>query len=116
MPDRHATIVLLDSVTAEGTDFALSWLRAAYITHEEQKARLLADLAELRSLYLANVSGPLSVREAQLLHVCRVCRRPWLAGDKGNLVLNHGREHAHERCLAEAGESNGPGTNAVSVP
>lgn len=40
---------------------------------------------------------PLTVKQAQLLGVCRICMLP--DGSKMPLVLNYGKEHAHQQCL-----------------
>ena len=90
---------LLDAVIAGGMDKAISWLRGAYLTHEEQKAKLLADLNELRALYLANNNRPLSVREGQLLGVCRICRKRHSAEPGNAFIMNFGEEFSHQKCL-----------------
>ncbi len=56
-----------------------------------------AQREELKSLLLANTLRRLTVREAQLCRVCRLCRRPVEAEDV--FVLNFGQEFAHEVCL-----------------
>lgn len=62
---------------------------------EMQISSLLSDLLELRALFLANVTRPLTVREAQLCNVCRVCR-----GKPGApFLLEYGKEFAHPKCL-----------------
>ena len=62
---------------------------------EMQTSSLLSDLRELRALFLANVTRPLTVREAQLCNVCRVCR-----GKPGApFLLEYGKEFAHPKCL-----------------
>lgn len=85
----------LNEVIGHGPDVAISWLRSAFHMHEEQRDDLLVKLHELRALYLAKVSGPLTVQEAQLLNVCRVCR----GKVGGPFLLQYGAEFAHEGCV-----------------
>ena len=58
---------------------ALQWLMSAYRTHLGQVEILKASLEKLRSLYLAKTTHPLSVEEAQMLNVCRICRGKYIA-------------------------------------
>lgn len=79
----------------------IDWLKGAFYSHETQKASLLKTVAALRALALTSVGQrPLSVEEARLLNVCRICR-----GDPraGSLLLNYGAEYAHQSCLFERG-------------
>lgn len=93
----------LDRVIAYGPDQAVSWLRAAFHSHERQVEDLREGLAELRAMLLAEIGPrPLTVREAQKCNVCRVCRGPSGASiETGAFVLNYGEEFAHEKCLAD---------------
>jgi len=43
--------------------------------------------------------GPLSVAEAKKLRVCRICRIDDKPSPGNPLVLNYGKEYAHEKCL-----------------
>lgn len=93
---------LLDRVVGMGTDVAVPWLRSAFHTHEEQIDSLKEKRGELARLFLEAVSRPLTVREAQLCRVCRLCRRD--VGDTdGVFVFDHGEEYACEACLNPAG-------------
>lgn len=90
----------IDEVLAHGEAIAVEWLRGAFHTHESWLAHILAEFRELRQLFLANVTRPLTIREAQLLDVCRVCRyRAALGAESSAFVLNYGKEHAHQLCL-----------------
>lgn len=90
----------IDEALAHGKKAAISWLRRAYHAHENQIERLRGDFDELRALFLACIRRPLSVREAQLLRVCRVCRGPNDPKAPGDpFVLKYGDEHAHQSCL-----------------
>jgi hypothetical protein len=86
----------LDAVVAQGPGQSIPWLRGAFHTHERQIADLLGEMNELRALYLARVTGLLTVREAQLLRACRVCRD----SDQGPMTFNFGEEYAHTSCLS----------------
>lgn len=55
---------------------------------------LRAKLATLKRMFLDNVTRPLSVEEARVLGVCRLCREP----ATGPLLLEYGKEFAHLRC------------------
>jgi len=87
----------IERVLKYGDKEALKWLRAAYHTHEDQLAHMRAKMKELRAACLARMTGTLSVKEAQLLNVCRVCRGSYQA--KGVFVFNYGEEFAHQKCL-----------------
>lgn len=89
------TNLLLDEVERMGQERAVQWYRAAYHSHNTTKRLTDARYLELVNLLLANVTRPLTVREAQLCGVCRVCRTKVTAP----FVLNYGAEFAHESCL-----------------
>jgi hypothetical protein len=92
-----ATNDRIDEVERYGTKEALSWLRSAYHTHEEGILELRARIADLRALLQQHHRGLLTVREAQLLDVCRICRGP----SGAPFTLNYGEEFAHDQCLRE---------------
>lgn len=85
----------LDDVIATGHEFAIGWLRGAFHTHKSGMAHVLAEFNELRQLYLSAVTRPLTVREGQLLNVCRICRKKYGAP----FVLNYGKEFACQSCV-----------------
>ena len=93
----------LDHVLEHGPEFALDWLKGAFYSHETQKIHLLSLIKDLRSLYLSTVYGPLSVSEARLLNVCRICRVPYneRRTETSPFVLNYGKEFAHENCIKQ---------------
>ncbi len=103
----------LNEVETYGKDFAIDWLRSAFYTHKSQIDYLLKDFRELRELYLDHVLHPLSVHEAQLLNVCRICRKdpkvlmPFL--------LSFGEEFAHQSCLDEIKDTSVNLPNPISV-
>ena len=80
-------------------------LRGACHSHVRREAEFRETIRELVEVLLANVARPLTVREAQLCRVCRICRcRAGVpcqchGGDPGSFVMNYGEEFAHERCL-----------------
>ncbi len=85
----------LEQVESYGTDFALGWLRGAFYSHKEREKHFKAEIAEFRLLLLAATGRRLTVREAQLCNVCRICRQ----GPGAPFVLNYGKEFAHPGCL-----------------
>lgn len=86
----------LNDVIADGPEVAISWLRAAFMTHKAREKQILADMRELTQLFLAATGKRwLTVREAQLCHVCRICH----GKVTGPFKLNYGEEYAHEACL-----------------
>lgn len=95
----------LDQVEKSGPMFTLYWLRSAYHTHESQIEHLLKELQELRQLFLDNVKRSLTVREAQLTNVCRICRKSFSdyrdEREKGTFLLNFGAEFVHEYCVQQ---------------
>lgn len=86
----------IDEVISKGLEQAIGWLRGAFHVHKHQIDHLLRDLRELRRLYLLNTNHTLSVHEAQLLSVCRICRGEKISAP---FVLNYGEEYAHQDCL-----------------
>ena len=87
----------IDHAFSFGHKAGVDWLRGDYHSQDDRAMRLLADLKELRAMYLAAVPDrPLTIREAQLLKVCRVCRQD----DRGGpFLFNFGEEYAHVACL-----------------
>lgn len=81
----------------------IQWLKAAFLS-QEQTIQILKDRkAELKECFLQRwgtdpKTANLSVREAQLLNVCRICLRN-VSVAKTPLILNFGEEFAHELCL-----------------
>ncbi len=73
----------------------IDWLRGGYFAGRLGMDGLRAELDELRALFLANVSRSLTVREAQLCYVCRVCRKKAAAPFR----LNYGQEFACDGCV-----------------
>lgn len=96
----------LDKVEKSGPVFALQWLRSAYHTQSKSADHILELLHELRGCYLSVVPGKLSVREGQLLNVCRICREPY--GTSMPFILNYGEEFAHQSCLLINGIEDKP--------
>jgi hypothetical protein len=91
----------IEKVLMFGPDFALTWLRGAFHTHKEQIAFLLKDIKQLQQKFLLHVSRPLSVEEARMCNVCRVCRCPYSAP----FTMNYGEEFAHTKCINSDGKS-----------
>ncbi len=100
----------IEKVLTYGPEEAILWLRSAFHTHQDQLAHLREKLRELRALYLAKHDGVLSVPEARLLNVCRVCRG---SHANGVFVFNFGQEFAHLACLEKS--DAGQGTTAGGV-
>src|SRR5438105_3617312 len=97
----------LDHAMSYGQDAGIKWLRAAFVSHRSQITRILKDFQELKTLFLRTKQGTLSVREAQLCAVCRLCRQPYTSG--GTFLFNYGEEFAHEKCLKEEQSNQGAG-------
>jgi hypothetical protein len=83
-------------------DKQLDWLRQAC----RSNIRAMDELrANYRTLAAHVLTWPevrertLTVKDAQLLHVCRLCKGP----PKGRLMTNFGREYACWECLVKAG-------------
>jgi len=93
--DIDANNQKLDTVLSVGPDFAINWLRSAYHTHQDQLDSLLKKHRELQALFLTNVTRQLTVKEAQLTGVCRICRGEASAP----FLLSYGEEFAHVKCL-----------------
>jgi hypothetical protein len=90
--ERNTT---LDSVISKGPEQSVPWLRGAFQTHCSQIDRLRGDCEALRRLCLGGMlqCHKLTVEEARLLRVCRICLLP------GADVYDCGKEHAHSDCL-----------------
>jgi hypothetical protein len=74
----------------------IDWLRGAYVSHESREAYLRGLAGELRAMAMSSIGRRLTVREARLLNVCRICR-----GEvKSPFLLNYGQEFAHQFCVA----------------
>ena len=91
----------IDHALSYGQQAGIDWLRGAFHTHTNQIESLKEKLNELRTLYLVRLENRLSVREAQLLRVCRICRKKDhpINADTGSFILNFGDEFAHQKCL-----------------
>lgn len=73
------------------------WLRDAHIHQEGTIAWLRQRIKILQAYAVANLHqpGPISLREARLLDVCRICLKP-----RGiPFLLNYGDEYAHTACV-----------------
>lgn len=90
LKERNET---LDAVIKQGPEESVPWLRGAFHTHCSQIDRLRDDCEALRRLCLEVGVFRLTVEQARLLRVCRVCRKP----DAD--VYEFGKEHAHADCL-----------------
>jgi hypothetical protein len=100
---RRQALEYVNSLRGHPQDDQLSWLRGDYVRAEGSLVTVLQTLRELRAVVLAwpeTQCRALTVREAQLLNVCRVCQGPPLPSRPGrSFVLNFGEEFAHDDCL-----------------
>ncbi len=82
----------------------LRWLKNAYRSHADIKAHLRSRFRVFRNAVLSwpEVQGrTLTVADAQMLGVCRVCRKP----QAGPFVYDFGEEYACVECVnGEAAE------------
>lgn len=110
--ERIAHCKTLDAVDALDPAAARAWYRSAFFSHEDAVERLREKIADLRRELLLALTRPvcLTVKQARLLDVCRVCLQSTNGlrqspGDSDALVLNYGEEFAHASCLErEKGE------------
>lgn len=95
-------VEMLDKV-CRPIDHATDWLRSAFLTCRSQQDKLLADHRELRELFIAATAlRTLTVREAQLCSVCRICKKSYRDSGGGDFLLNYGKEFAHHYCLEKS--------------
>lgn len=81
-----------------GLDELLRWLRQAYCTDQMWHDAFRQRRKEFVALVLSwpeVAARPLTVKDAQMLGVCRVCRKPAAAP----FILNFGDEHACKTCV-----------------
>ncbi len=78
----------------------IGWLKGAYFSHEMQIAALRNKLAALRTLALTSVNRPLTVEEARLRDVCRICR----GKPSASFLYNYGKEYAHRDCVSSVAD------------
>lgn len=92
---------LLDRLDLRCGDFPSRWAAEAEQTIRTTLSAAIDRADKLRDLALQHIARPLSVAEAQLLGVCRVCRVPrdQPRPEPSAFVLNYGAEFAHENCL-----------------
>lgn len=88
----------LDKIRNTDLTGQVHWLRQAFTAHYWGSEDLRLDLKELRELALAwlNESGrEITIKEAQMLDACRICKKK----PTGALILDGGKEYACQSCL-----------------
>lgn len=80
----------------------VGWLKGAFFSHSSAVQCLRARLNAVRGLALswAPPGHKLTVEEARMLNVCRLCHlAPLPTPEGGPFVLKYGEEFAHQKCL-----------------
>ena|SRR3990167_7307421 len=91
-----------------GSTELLNWLKDCCASQEGTIAYLRAGYQELAEHVLAwpeTQQRRLTVKDAQYLRCCRICRGPDSANVQGCFRLDEGEEYAHEGCLVQWGEA-----------